>query len=325
MRALPLVLLLGILQTVVCIIENPRTNPEACNREGVASSFICDPDGILSRDAADRIDLIARQVSSAGPIVAVAVLEISDPNVPPHHETIFNCRPPGRRAANAIMASWRCDALILYTKADREFCVVSHGHRVPLSAMDVQDIFIGAHDPLVLGIPEHAISFALLSMKDAAVLPDGDVLPPTGKELFQVAVSGMIPFLGFGATDNTLMIICGEAIENFLGGRLGMSTMAAAAWGNLLSDVAGVFLGGTVQQFAFRVGAVEPVLTHAQKALPRTVQCKLIGEAFGVGFGCWVGMVPLLFYGYRRQEDREPSAARQPEIRRDISKYGFNA
>ena len=69
----------------------------------------------------------------------------------------------------------------------------------------------------------------------------------------QLFASGMIPFIGFGMTDNGLMIICGdvprargtgeniagEIIEEFLGKRLGLSAMGAAAWGNLLSDMAG--------------------------------------------------------------------------------------
>eukprot|EP00960_Hanusia_phi_P047787 758587-Hanusia_phi.AAC.3 len=94
----------------------------------------------------------------------------------------------------------------------------------------------------------------------------------------------------------------GEIIEEFLGKRLGLSAMGAAAWGNLVSDMAGrkhdpdlfrcagckcmceetvdnthfnktihlctsltwvhagVFLGGTVNQIAHRIGATEPVL-----------------------------------------------------------------
>lgn len=33
--------------------------------------------------------------------------------------------------------------------------------------------------------------------------------------------------------------MAGEIIEEFLGKRLGLSAMGAAAWGNLLSDMAG--------------------------------------------------------------------------------------
>lgn len=43
--------------------------------------------------------------------------------------------------------------------------------------------------------------------------------------------------------DNSIMIIAGETIEVKLGLVLGITTMASAAIGNLLSDVAGVGMG----------------------------------------------------------------------------------
>jgi len=140
--------------------------------------------------------------------------------------------------------------------------------------------------------------------------------------------------------------------------RIEMSTMASAAWGNLVSDMAGVFLGGTVAQApttphphpptpspsraralpraaeprrcdagrgsgadrapAGRGGAAahprtEGAPTGTPRRAPRgearggradvrggvgllqTIQSKLVGEALGVGLGCWFGMAPLLF------------------------------
>jgi hypothetical protein len=181
------------------------------------------------------------------------------------------------------------------------------------------------------------------------------------------------------------MILAGEAIEDFIGcpttpptpphsptdnpaarvtrgvclgrARIEMSTMASAAWGNLVSDMAGVFLGGTVAQApttphphpptpspsraralpraaeprrcdagrgsgadrapAGRGGAAahpraEGAPTGTPRRAPRgearggradvrggaglqTIQSKLVGEAVGVGLGCWFGMAPLLF------------------------------
>jgi len=49
-----------------------------------------------------------------------------------------------------------------------------------------------------------------------------------------------LPFVGFGFLDNFIMIVAGESIETFLGASLVISTMAAAALGNTLSDVFGI-------------------------------------------------------------------------------------
>jgi Transmembrane protein 65 len=51
----------------------------------------------------------------------------------------------------------------------------------------------------------------------------------------------------FGTCDNAILILAGEYIDLTLGVTMGISTMAAAALGNLVSDVAGVGLGGVVE------------------------------------------------------------------------------
>jgi len=53
--------------------------------------------------------------------------------------------------------------------------------------------------------------------------------------------------------DNAIMIIAGETIEVKLGLVLGITTMASAAIGNLLSDVAGVGMG-SVRCHGLRIG-----------------------------------------------------------------------
>ena len=59
----------------------------------------------------------------------------------------------------------------------------------------------------------------------------------TYAQLKSVALSQMYPFIGFGFLDNALMLAFGETIESSVGLSLGLSTMAAAAIGNTLSDV----------------------------------------------------------------------------------------
>ncbi|XP_062935897.1 transmembrane protein 65 isoform X4 [Cynocephalus volans] len=64
--------------------------------------------------------------------------------------------------------------------------------------------------------------------------------PPTPGQLRYVFIHNAIPFIGFGFLDNAIMIVAGTHIELSIGIILGISTMAAAALGNLVSDLAGL-------------------------------------------------------------------------------------
>ena len=68
----------------------------------------------------------------------------------------------------------------------------------------------------------------------------GGPLRPTNNHLYRLAIQQGLPFVGFGFLDNFIMIVAGESIETFLGASLVISTMAAAALGNTLSDVFGI-------------------------------------------------------------------------------------
>ncbi|EKX36674.1 hypothetical protein GUITHDRAFT_145537 [Guillardia theta CCMP2712] len=295
--------ILLLLHCTASLPLDPRKHPAECGRS--SPSWVCDPDEVLGEQAADRIDMVARSINAGGTKIAVSVMKKLKEDYGKDNKSddkkVWSCSSAGSRAAKAIITLWSADALVLLSQDDKNFCVVTRGTRIPLSQDDTDSILMDVQDPLINGIPEYAVMFAILRMK-----------------LF---ASGMIPFIGFGMTDNGLMIICGEIIEEFLGKRLGLSAMGAAAWGNLLSDMAGVFLGGTVNQIAQRIGATEPVLTHAQKSLPIAVQSKLLGEALGVGFGCWLGMAPLMF---SKSEEGETSN-RECGIRRELSETGFSA
>ncbi|CAN0121679.1 unnamed protein product, partial [Phaeothamnion confervicola] len=70
--------------------------------------------------------------------------------------------------------------------------------------------------------------------------------------------------------------------------------MAAAALGNLVSDIFGVGLGGVVESWAQRLGLPDPGLSRAQMQLPRTRFASHAGCAIGITIGCLIGMFPLL-------------------------------
>ncbi|XP_069931579.1 transmembrane protein 65 isoform X6 [Oryctolagus cuniculus] len=88
--------------------------------------------------------------------------------------------------------------------------------------------------------------------------------PPTPGQLRYVFIHNAIPFIGFGFLDNAIMIVAGTHIELSIGIILGISTMAAAALGNLVSDLAGLGLAGYVEALASRLGLSIPDLTPKQ-------------------------------------------------------------
>ncbi|XP_071324764.1 transmembrane protein 65-like [Trachinotus anak] len=123
-----------------------------------------------------------------------------------------------------------------------------------------------------------------------------EVAPPTAAQLRYVLLHNALPFVGFGFLDNCIMIVAGTQIELSIGVILGISTMAAAALGNLVSDLAGLGLAGYVEALASRLGMQIPDLSPKQADMWQTrVSCHA-GKAIGVGIGCILGMFPLLFF-----------------------------
>ena len=74
---------------------------------------------------------------------------------------------------------------------------------------------------------------------------------PTREQLRIVALHQAIPFVGFGVMDNSILLLAGEAIDTTLGVYLGLSTLCAAAIGNIISDICGVAFG-TIKEYTIR-------------------------------------------------------------------------
>ncbi|KAM3595712.1 uncharacterized protein V6R79_001449 [Siganus canaliculatus] len=121
--------------------------------------------------------------------------------------------------------------------------------------------------------------------------------PPTAAQIRYVLLHNAIPFVGFGFLDNAIMIAAGTQIELSIGVTLGISTMAAAALGNLVSDLAGLGLAGYVEALASKLGMQGPDLTPKQADMWQTRVSSHLGKAIGVAIGCVLGMFPLLFLG----------------------------
>ncbi|EER10037.1 conserved hypothetical protein [Perkinsus marinus ATCC 50983] len=91
------------------------------------------------------------------------------------------------------------------------------------------------------------------------------------------------------------MLVAGDFIDAKLGAALGITTLAAAALGNSIGDVSGIWLGSTVEAFTHRMGLPDPNLTKAQRMLHSVALTKTAGNVVGVLIGCFLGMFPLMW------------------------------
>ncbi|XP_071548048.1 uncharacterized protein [Panulirus ornatus] len=119
--------------------------------------------------------------------------------------------------------------------------------------------------------------------------------PPTGAQLRQLAVHNALPFVGFGFLDNFIMIVAGDYIDVTIGTTLGISTMAAAALGNTVSDLAGIGSAWYVENIAVKIGIHPPDMSQEQLDRMSARWSANAGRGAGVVIGCLIGMFPLMF------------------------------
>ncbi|KAF4663864.1 hypothetical protein FOL46_004511 [Perkinsus olseni] len=119
--------------------------------------------------------------------------------------------------------------------------------------------------------------------------------------------------IGFGFMDNTIMIQAGELIDMSFGVKFGLSTLTAAAVGQLFSDASGVCFGSTVDNLVCRLfpklqpGEIGKRITaaHLQTGSPYAARLKFLrtfSAVAGVMIGCSLGMTQLLFMDLKKAE-----------------------
>jgi GAF domain-containing protein len=136
------------------------------------------------------------------------------------------------------------------------------------------------------------------AVKEAVVAKE-----PPYRTLRWLAFTTGIPFVGFGFMDNAILIIAGDAIDTSLGVTLGISTMCAAAIGNIISDLAGIGAGAYIEDFCVRVLKLPvPKLDSAQRQLRSVRMASQTGMAIGMTIGCVLGMIPLFFIDSNKAE-----------------------
>jgi hypothetical protein len=118
---------------------------------------------------------------------------------------------------------------------------------------------------------------------------------PSARDLRTIFFFNAVPFVAFGFVDNTVLIHAGDAIDASVGVTFGLSSLAAAAMGQIASDTSGVLFGSTIENAALRLGFAAPRLTPEQNVLRVTRVASTAGKVLGVITGCSLGLVNLLF------------------------------
>ena len=134
-------------------------------------------------------------------------------------------------------------------------------------------------------------------------------VPVNASQLRALAMRTMIPFVGFGLTDNALMVLSGDFIDGTIGVALGISTLAAAALGNALSNSIGMVLHGSIERFSSRLGLPDPRLTKQQMRAQAVKNVKMLSGIVGVMVGCVLGAPPLPSPRRRPARAASPRAA----------------
>ena len=125
---------------------------------------------------------------------------------------------------------------------------------------------------------------------------------PSRRQLWSLAIGNAVPFIGFGFADNLIMILAGDAIDKTLGMAFGISTLAAAGLGNMLSDIVGIGVGDVIERYSSAILGKRAVaaLTLEQMELSVCRMVKTWASVVGISIGCLLGMVPLFFIGNRK-------------------------
>jgi len=91
-----------------------------------------------------------------------------------------------------------------------------------------------------------------------------------------------------------VLIYAGDAIDNSVGVAFGLSSLAAAAMGQIFSDTSGVLFGGAIEAWVLRAGFIMPTLTAEQNVMRVTRTTSTAGKVCGVIAGCCLGLLNLL-------------------------------
>jgi predicted amino acid-binding ACT domain protein len=129
-----------------------------------------------------------------------------------------------------------------------------------------------------------------------------------------------VPMIGFGFMDQTILLQAGNAIDCTFGVWLGLSTLSAAAFGAIISNMGSVVFGGVVERTAAALGLASANFSHVQKRLPIVARTGMYGNLGGICVGCVLGLVNLLFIDTEKaRELKDENSGRSEMYQIDVT------
>jgi hypothetical protein len=116
-----------------------------------------------------------------------------------------------------------------------------------------------------------------------------------------IGLEAGLPFVGFGFLDNAAMILAGDVIDRTVGMWLGLSVLASAAMGNVVSGMIGMQVHGSIERLVHFFKLPVPHLDDQQRKSRRVFFAGHIGGTIGIATGLTLGMMPLLFLNDKEQ------------------------
>eukprot|EP00997_Jenningsia_sp_PLL12_P005335 NODE_2114_length_984_cov_136.424599_g1730_i0.p1 GENE.NODE_2114_length_984_cov_136.424599_g1730_i0~~NODE_2114_length_984_cov_136.424599_g1730_i0.p1 ORF type:complete len:154 (-),score=40.33 NODE_2114_length_984_cov_136.424599_g1730_i0:256-717(-) len=124
--------------------------------------------------------------------------------------------------------------------------------------------------------------------------------PPKRRQLMLFGLRMGVPFIGFGFMDNSIMLLAGEMIDNYIS-LYGFTALASAALGNIVSGWCGLATGELFESAVSKIGLPPHHLTVSQHRMWTTRAASLMGCLVGITIGCLMGMFPLLLHREKRE------------------------
>lgn len=129
---------------------------------------------------------------------------------------------------------------------------------------------------------------------------------------FRLILVAATPFLAFGTLDNSILVLSGDAIDKSLSEGFGLSSMAAAGMGGIVSGVAGIQVHGLAERWT---RAAPPPLTLEQQRSPWVGRSERVGNTLGMSIGLLIGMTPLLFLGKHTEEEAQEESRAEERLK----------
>eukprot|EP00270_Netrium_digitus_P016503 TRINITY_DN5936_c0_g1_i2.p1 TRINITY_DN5936_c0_g1~~TRINITY_DN5936_c0_g1_i2.p1 ORF type:complete len:405 (-),score=75.18 TRINITY_DN5936_c0_g1_i2:110-1324(-) len=144
--------------------------------------------------------------------------------------------------------------------------------------------------------------------------------PLTRGQILQLATRSAIGMVGFGFTDNAIMIVAGDLIQNSIGCSLGLSTLMSAGLGNAVSDLLGTALREYIESISSRF-LPEADISPPQMAFKEARWAETVGSSVGVTCGCLLGLTPLFFIGLGTDTPSPPASVLKGRTEQQSSVY----